>query len=287
MSESTAIQQVPQTHTIERPASNTFGLANLRDAMAFAERIATSSFIPKAYANKPGDILAAVQMGAELSLPPMQALKSIAVINGSPSLYGDGFLAVIMGHPGFEWIKESDLTEIAKTKQAVCTIKRRGMEPRTVTFTWDMAKTAGLTSKEGPWRTYPDRQMQMRARGFCGRDTFPDALRGILIDAEAYDMPLNEPQTQQVKVEYIQDPAKQIEAAEENNNPTGVDWARAYYKAYTASGYSVEDSKAKIAEIVGVVTDSREVPMKFAEALQAWAMTPKPAVAENMDAEPA
>lgn len=266
------IQVIPRTQ-IERQEPPTFGPTSLREAIEFAERIATSNFIPKAYQGKPGDILAAVQMGAELKLPPMQALKSIAVINGTPSLFGDGFLAVIMGHPAFEWIKESDLVEIEKTGKAVCTIKRRGMEARTVTFTLEMAEKAGLTRKEGPWQQYRSRQMQFRARGFCGRDTFPDALRGTVIAEEAADMPMD-PEPQQSRSLPTPTSAEQVQRDPEDE-VLGKEWATTFYRTYSKSGWLPEESKAALQEVCGI-TDSRLVTQKHGDQMMKWASTPKP-----------
>jgi hypothetical protein len=36
---------------------------------------------------------------------------------------------------------------------------------------------------------YPDRMLSMRARGFAGRDAFPDLLRGIKTAEEVRDIP--------------------------------------------------------------------------------------------------
>ena len=186
MAESTALATTQPTR-LEKSSPFSFAPTNFSEALQFADRLANSELVPKAFQKKPQDILVAMQLGAEVGLAPMQSLKSIGVINGMPSLYGDGFLAVIMGHPQFEWIKEDNLEDIAKNKAATCTIKRRGMEPHTVTFTEEMAKSAGLLGKAGPWTQYKPRQMQMRARGFCGRDTFADALRGIGLYDEIAD----------------------------------------------------------------------------------------------------
>jgi hypothetical protein len=82
------------------------------------------------------------------------------------------------------------ITEVydAANDAFICTVKRRN-EPEVVrSFSMAEAKTAGLTGKDGPWRTYPKRMLQMRARGFALRDSFPDTLRGILIREEAQDM---------------------------------------------------------------------------------------------------
>jgi hypothetical protein len=66
---------------------------------------------------------------------------------------------------------------------------RRGQPPERRTFSVADAKRAKLWFKAGPWTTYPDRMLQMRARGFAIRDTFPDALRGVIIAEEAQDHP--------------------------------------------------------------------------------------------------
>lgn len=163
-----------------------FSLApkDLNEAMRFADMLAGSSIVPKDYIGKPGNCLVAIQWGMELGLQPMQAMQSIAVINGRPSLWGDAMLALVKAHPAFEWIKEE-----CDGSVAICTIKRRGEPEVSQTFTIDDAKRAGLTGKQGPWTQYPKRMLQMRARGFALRDAFPDALRGVVSAEEARDTP--------------------------------------------------------------------------------------------------
>ena len=146
------------------------------------------AFVPKDFKGKPGDILVVVQMGAEMGLPPMQALQNIATINGRPSVWGDAALAICQNHPKYESIEESLVRDGEKIK-AVCVIKRKGEEPYKVTFSIDDAKKAGLWGRQGPWSTYPKRMLQMRARGFALRDKFPDALKGMITREEAEDLP--------------------------------------------------------------------------------------------------
>jgi len=165
----------------------TFSLVpeNLEQAMKLAEIMANSDMVPKDFHGKPGNVLVAVQMGGELGLPPTQALQNIAVINGRPSLWGDAALAVVQGHPKFVSIKEWHDTD---ADAAVCVIVRKGEEPHTVTFSRLDAQDAGLLTKSGPWKQYPKRMMQMRARSFALRDKFADALKGISIAEEARDI---------------------------------------------------------------------------------------------------
>ncbi|MFO5178901.1 hypothetical protein RCK74_23225, partial [Salmonella enterica subsp. enterica serovar Enteritidis] len=60
---------------------------------------------------------------------------------------------------------------------AVCETKRRG-EADTVrrTFSVSEAKEAGLWNKQGPWKQFPARMLQMRARAFALRDLYADVL---------------------------------------------------------------------------------------------------------------
>lgn len=158
--------------------------SNLKEAMEYATIIANSAMVPKTYQGKAGDILVAVQMGAELGLKPIQALQNIAVINGKPSVYGDALLALVQAHSSFEDIKEwyDD-----KTNTAFCRVKRKNQTEHTVSFSIEDAKKAGLWGKGGPWTQYPKRMMQMRARGFALRDKFADALGGLITVEEAQD----------------------------------------------------------------------------------------------------
>lgn len=162
---------------------------SLDQAMKLADMLARSDMVPKDYRGKPGNIVAAVQMGAEVGLAPMQALQNIAVINGRPSVWGDAMLALVQSHPAFEWIRER-IEGDGDARAAVCEVKRRGNEqPCAARFSVADAKKAGLWGKQGPWSQYPDRMLKMRARGFACRDAFADALRGLQSAEESQDIP--------------------------------------------------------------------------------------------------
>lgn len=157
----------------------------LDEACRLAKIMANSNLVPTEFRGKDADILVAVQMGLEVGLPPMQAMQSICVINGKPSLWGDGMLAVVMNHRDYEWHNEK---RDPSGQWAECTIKRRNSEPHTVRFTMEQAGRAGLTKKQGPWLQYPERMLQMRARAWAFRDKFADALKGLQCAEEAGDI---------------------------------------------------------------------------------------------------
>src|ERR1700682_3098733 len=160
---------------------------NLAEAIEFCNRLAKTDFVPSIYKNKPGEILAAIQMGAEVGIGPMQALSSIAVINGRPSLYGDVMLALVERSGLLAYHREYH-----EGDTAVCEVQRKGeKDVHVVKFSQADAIKAKLANKQGPWTDYPARMRQWRARGFALRDKFPDVLRGLISREEAMDMPTN------------------------------------------------------------------------------------------------
>jgi hypothetical protein len=227
--------------------NETFSLApkTLEEAMKYSEMLAKSTIIPRNYQGKPGDILVAVQMGMELGLKPIQSLQNIAVINGKPCIYGDVIMSLTRIHPEFEDIKEY-FDE--KLQAAVCEVKRRNQTVHKTIFSIDDAKKAGLWGKPGPWVQYPKRMLQMRARSFALRDTFPDALLGLILAEEAMDYKdLSSPNN-------IYDMEKSNNAADKPVNdsiPVG-------------SAATLEPIKApslSLAEQVTMLIEERDVPM--------------------------
>lgn len=157
-------------------------LSNLNDLYRFAQYVVQAGFAPKGM-EKPESVLIAVEMGMEVGLKPMQSLQNIAVINGRPTVWGDAALGLVESsglQAGFrEWIDGTGDKAVAH-----CWTQRVGRDPVERTFSIDDAKRAGLLSKTGPWAQYPQRMLQMRARGFALRDTYPDVLRGLHLTEE-------------------------------------------------------------------------------------------------------
>ena len=164
-------------------------LATMAEAMSFATMVAKSDFAPKDFKGKPESCLLAIQHGSEVGLSPMQSLQSIACINGRPSVWGDAALALVIGSPVCEYVRER-VDGDGDAMVATCEAKRRGYPDANVTkFTVADAKKAGLWGKSGPWTQYPRRMLQLRARGFALRDAFPDVLKGLVTAEEAQDYP--------------------------------------------------------------------------------------------------
>lgn len=174
----------PSTAVAIRPASSGFGLVmspqTVEDTRKFCQMLAATEFVPKAFRGKPDSIMVVGAMGARLGVDVFTAMAGIADINGKPCVYGDLMMAVCQNHPEFEDCLESvDGKAYEDTFSAICTVKRKGRDPVTRTFSVIEAKEAGLWKKAGPWTSMPQRMLQMRARAFALRDTFADALAGM------------------------------------------------------------------------------------------------------------
>lgn len=157
------------------------------EAMKFCTTLSKSALVPKDFVGEPANILVAVQWGMELGLQPMQAMQSIAVINGRPSLWGDAVIGLVRASGLCEYVYED---VAADGLSATCRTKRTTDREEVIrTFTKDDAVKAGLWGKSGPWTQYPKRMLQMRARSWCLRDVYPDVLRGVHVAEESQDIP--------------------------------------------------------------------------------------------------
>lgn len=194
-----------------------FAPKSMEDMLQLARMVASSGLAPSTL-KSPEAVLVAMQHGMELGLSPMQAVQSVAVINGRPSIWGDAALALAMSHPDFEDIEET--FERGKTEDellARCEVKRKGRSPVIRTFSVADAKRAKLWREKptftkrgqggstyeadsGPWWSYPKRMLQMRARSFAIRDAFPDALKGVSIVEEMRDVTPREPRKESPKM---------------------------------------------------------------------------------------
>lgn len=163
-------------------------IESFKQAQEVAEYINKSALVPDAYRGKPADIVIAMQYGMELGLSPMQALQSVAVVNGRPSLWGDALPGLIIALPDCEGIEcPEPAGDNEEAWVATCKVLRRGKTPTVRTFSTKDAKVAGLWGAN-TWKKYPKRMLMMRARAFAIRDAYPDRMKGITTVEEASEI---------------------------------------------------------------------------------------------------
>lgn len=176
-----------------------------------AKEIARSGMAPKSYLRDPKredqgyseeKITVGIMHGLEVGLTPMAALQSIAVVNGMPTIWGDGALALLLSSGEVEDHEETfrdgpplkregrnhgEFVEVPNPI-AVCMFKRKGRErPIVREFGYADAVAAELLGKD-TYKKYLKRMLQMRARAWAMRDAFSDILRGLAIREEAMDI---------------------------------------------------------------------------------------------------
>lgn len=203
-----------QRASAQRTAGLNYGnrgpvITSMEDMWRLAKGVVAGGFAPKGL-HTPEAVLAAMTMGAELGISPMASLRGIAVINGRPSVYGDLAMALVQNSGLLEYCKELVEGEGDK-RSADCEVKRAGRpHPVRRQFSVADAKRAGLWAKEGPWRLYPDRMLQMRARGYALRDEFADVLQGMYLAEESQDIVDSAPQDDRPRVERVLDKIKEL-----------------------------------------------------------------------------
>ncbi len=171
-------------------------LDSLEEAFRFAQCVFQAGMYPKG-CDTPQKIIIAIQAGSEVGLKPIQALKTICVINNRPCLYADGIPAVVLAKPGLmtEFDERVEGKAFTDDWTGIVHVKRGNGIERTERFSWADAKRAKLDKKAGPWQDYPQKMLIYRARAFAFRALFPDALCGLHIAEEVQDYPVRRPDT--------------------------------------------------------------------------------------------
>ena len=181
------------------PETQALAPRNHIELVRFIDQMIKAEALPRHLKNRE-QVLSAWNFAAQMGLPPQPSLRNIAVIEGTPSLFGDLPLALIQKHPDFVFIEEYTINEkyerISLDNKnlgdevwgGICRLQRKGMkEPQTFAFTKSDAERAGLLrrAKPGmPWHSYPQTMYVRRARAMGGKSLFADAICGANIAEE-------------------------------------------------------------------------------------------------------
>ena len=147
-------------------------IGSMGDAIEFASRVAKSGMCPRGM-DSPEKILVAMQTGMEAGLSPMQAIRSVVVINGLPSWKGDAGLGLVRASGKMQNFRAWNVRDEKNPDESAAyveSLRAGNTEPTRHSFSVAMAKRAGLWGKTGPWSQYPQRMLYYRALGFHLRD---------------------------------------------------------------------------------------------------------------------
>lgn len=185
--------------TAKRELANIDATLSIPQMKERAELLVKSGFLPKAIKTAE-QAIAIMLMGAEYGISPMKSFQSIHVIEGKPTLSAQLMLALCERTGELEDKK----IEIFDDRAEV-TLKRKGQTPHKATFGDVDART--MKTKEAQYTNgqytgsktilliekynYVTMKKDMyvaRATSRAARRVFPDAVLGLMVPEEAYDV---------------------------------------------------------------------------------------------------
>ena len=143
-------------------------------AYRLAKNLAMSNLLPTAVRGKPADVLVTILYGQELGIAPMQALQTIYVVNGRPTLSAQLWVALARraGHK----------VRVVEEAPESCTVEVERVDdpghPTRVTYTLDQAKAAKLTGKD-VWTGHRAAMLYARAVSTAVRRACPEVAMGF------------------------------------------------------------------------------------------------------------
>ncbi len=156
------------------------------EALGAAHQLGTAlcgtAFVPAAFRGKPEDAAAAILFGDELGLTPAQALRSVFVIGGQPSMYARVMAAIVLAAGHEVWTESKSDSEVV-----VCGRRRGSQHVITEKWTTARAQKAGYTSNK-KYSTDPQSMLYARALADVCRQIAPDALAGISYTVEEMEL---------------------------------------------------------------------------------------------------
>lgn len=151
----------------------------LPERIGYAKALAASRLLPDAFAGHPENVLIALECGAALGVPPIQALSSINVIKGKPTMSAD-LMAALVRRAGHKLRVEGD------DSRCTATVVRADDPDHPMSAAWDLdkARRAGLMGRNQTWSQYPGAMLRARAVSEVVRAAASEVLMGVIYTPE-------------------------------------------------------------------------------------------------------
>jgi hypothetical protein len=155
---------------------------SLTTDLKLASTLVKSGLLPSAI-KSPEAALVIILTGRELGLAPLQALRSISVVEGKPTLSADLLLALAYKSglcTGYEILELTD-------EKCVVQISRNGQVKPPYSYTIEEARKAGLANRPN-WQRHTKAMLRARATSAACRAYFPDVVLGLYTPDELEDL---------------------------------------------------------------------------------------------------
>lgn len=146
-----------------------------------AKEFSASGALP-AHLSNAARVVMVLQAGAEMGIPPMQAINTLYIINGKVAMEGRAMLKQVMaGGVKVKW-------KVSTPETCTVVLSREGFDEHEETYSIDEAKSAGLLDKKGDvWKKYPKDMLRWRALSRASRFYCPDITEGVHLVEEIAD----------------------------------------------------------------------------------------------------
>jgi hypothetical protein len=275
----------------------------MSDAHALAKAVCNTAMVPKHFQGKPDDTAAAMLYGSSLGLDPMQAVRAIYIVHGSPGLYAKSMAGLAAAHGHETWT-------IASADESVTVAGRRKGSEHIEESTWtiERATKAGyvptIDPKTGEFRlnkwgkldgnekylTDPQAMLHAKALAEVCRKIAPDVLAGVYaveeLQSERYLIEQVEtrprglaailaPQTSGAEVAPGGEPVAAVPVEPDSNSApespllnTRSALAKAMYAAIRDAGITKEETPGLYQQVTGrAVESSKELTDDEARAV--------------------
>lgn len=222
------------------------------ELMALAEILAKSDLLPKALRGKVPDVAMTIMAGQEMGFSPGQALRNFHVIEGKPVLSADGMVALALGSGLARYFRRVEEGDDRVTYE---TLRAGEDKPRRCTWTKQMAKDAGLNTKDN-WRLFPRAMLAARAKAELARDVYPDVLAGCAATEEVGDWDPPPRHSDAIDAEIVSETRAEVtlpEAFDAIEQTT----TEAECKALVAKGGPLSDEMAKLSKEQRTIANER------------------------------
>jgi len=183
------LSKKPESNLVQRTDIDSV-LARFNEWKQLATTLIRSEFLHSSL-NTPEKVIAVLLKGREIGVPVMEALSSITIINGKPTLTGQLMLALVRRSKELEKFKIERFVDRVRA-----TVKRKGEDEVITEFGDTEATLMGLINKDN-YKKQKITMYQWRALSANFRLSFPDVISGMYLTEEI------DPDKEIVDTEYV------------------------------------------------------------------------------------
>lgn len=155
-----------------------------------AQMLSQTNIVPQTYQGKPQDCFVAIEMASRMGVSPMVVMQNMYVVKGKPSWAGQACMMLINSCGKFRDVKHVYTGEKGTDNRGCYITATRVSDGEKIDgaeVSIQMAKAEGWLSNP-KWKNMPELMLAYRASAFFARVYCPEALMGVQIAEEVYDV---------------------------------------------------------------------------------------------------